>query len=344
MHPGLPLSQNHSCPGERRRAQPRTTPSMKLRGHLSCRGKRVCERKEAIMTGQETQPRETVGAARASSEPNSWAPTPGLFRKEGEYWTLGYAGHLCRLKDTQGLAHLAQLLRSPGREFHALDLARGSATGPIVGREAEATVAPRGQAGEADLQVRTLGDAGEWLDAQAKASYRHRLAELREELQAAKSQSRITQAEAAEREIEALMAELAHATGLGGRDRRAASAAERARQSATRAIRRAVDKIADNLPELGHLLARCIKTGTYCCYRPVPHMTITWDFEAQSGDLTISSPQAGSLSNEITPSHTNAPPSLQLGTKLAPLPQTAFVNRRQETTLLRGLVDCARRG
>src|SRR5262245_25808026 len=81
-------------------------------------GKSVCERKEAIMTGQETRPLETAGAAKASSVPHSWSPTQALFRKEGEYWTLGYAGHLCRLKDTQGLAHLAQLLRSPGTEFH----------------------------------------------------------------------------------------------------------------------------------------------------------------------------------------------------------------------------------
>src|ERR1044071_9751354 len=68
--------------------------------------KRVRGRKEAIMTIQETQPREIVGAARASSEPRSWSSDQGLFRKEGEYWTLGYAGHLCRLKDPRGLEHL----------------------------------------------------------------------------------------------------------------------------------------------------------------------------------------------------------------------------------------------
>src|SRR5258706_2546829 len=171
------------------------------------------------MIVQENQPREPVGAIRAGSAPNSWSPTRGLFRKEGEYWTLGYAGHLCRLKDTRGLAPLAQLLRSPGIEFHALDLVRGSATSPLAGRDAEATVASKGQVREADLHIGNLGDAGEWLDKQAKANYWHRLAELREELQAAKALGRIAQAEVAEREIQALVAELAHATGLGGRDR-----------------------------------------------------------------------------------------------------------------------------
>ena len=130
------------------------------------------------MRVQETHPREIVESARASSEPHAWSSDQGLFRKEGEYWTLGYAGHLCRVKDRQGLAYLAQLLRSPGIEFHALDLVRGSATGPLAGRDAEATVTPKGQVREADLHIGNLGDAGEWLDAQAKASYRHRLAEL----------------------------------------------------------------------------------------------------------------------------------------------------------------------
>src|SRR5882672_3931550 len=206
------------------------------------------------MRGQETQPSETAGAARASSAPHSWASTQGLFRKEGEYWTVGYAGHLCRLKDMQGLAHLAQLLRSPGTEFHALDLVRGSAPGATAGGDAGASVPPKGQEREADLHVGNLGDAGEWLDEQAKTAYRRRLAELREELQAAKALGRIAQAEAAEREIDALMAELARATGLGGRDRRAASAVERARQSATRTIKSAVHKIAEHQPELGQLL------------------------------------------------------------------------------------------
>ena len=296
------------------------------------------------MRGQETRPRETVGATTASSEPHAWSSDQGLFRKEGEYWTLGYAGHLCRLKDSRGLAHLTQLLRSPGIEFHALDLVRGNATSPRAGRDAEATVPLKGQVRDADLQIGTLGDAGEWLDQQAKANYRRRLAELREELQAAKTLGRIAQAEAAEQEIEALMAELAHATGLGRRDRRAASAAERARQSVSRAIKLAVDKITEHLPELGHHLARSVKTGTYCCYTPDPHVTITWDFTGNEWNVALASPQADSLDNEATPAHTNAPPHPQVGTRLAALPQTAFVNRQREMTLLRGLVDRAHHG
>src|SRR5262249_27516684 len=155
-------------------------------------------------------------------------------------------------------------------------LVRGSATSAEVREDGGATFGSEGQARAAELPVGTLGDAGAWLDEQAKIAYRRRLTELREELQTAKALGQIAQAEAAERDIDILMAELAHAIGLGGRDRRAASAAEQARQSVTRSIKSAVSKITAYQPILGHLLARGIKTGTYCCYTPNPRETITW--------------------------------------------------------------------
>jgi hypothetical protein len=49
----------------------------------------------------------------------------GIFRKEGEYWTVGYSNRAFRLKDTKGLAYLAHLLRHPAIEFHVLDLVGG---------------------------------------------------------------------------------------------------------------------------------------------------------------------------------------------------------------------------
>ena len=65
-------------------------------------------------------------------------------------------------------------------------------------------------------------------------------------------------------------ARLARAVGLGGRDRPTASAAERARQSVGRAVRKAVRQIAAALPELGAHLERTVSTGVFCAYRPDP--------------------------------------------------------------------------
>jgi hypothetical protein len=55
---------------------------------LSAETKVVATGKGAIMMGQETQPREALRAASVSSVPSRCSPDQGLFRKEGEYWTL----------------------------------------------------------------------------------------------------------------------------------------------------------------------------------------------------------------------------------------------------------------
>ena len=73
-----------------------------------------------------------------------------------------------------------------------------------------------------------LGDAGVLLDATAKAAYQARLGELRAEVEEAEGFNDPVRAARAREEMEFLVGELARAVGLGGRDRRAASHAERA--------------------------------------------------------------------------------------------------------------------
>src|ERR1700731_465666 len=77
-------------------------------------------------------PHETPGAHPGSSGAGDAAPSvlavqTGVFRKEGEYWTVGHGGKTFRLKDSKGLGDPAHLLRHPGVEFHVLDLAGGIA-------------------------------------------------------------------------------------------------------------------------------------------------------------------------------------------------------------------------
>src|SRR5467141_1926946 len=130
------------------------------------------------------QYREAVETAAATVFQSTSLPEQAIFRKEGEYWTVGYGGNAFRLKDTRGLGYLAHLLRHPAIEFHVLDLFGGIASQ----REEDeirqfAHGLPRGDDLEkAGIHITGLGDAGEMLDDQAKVSYRHRLSELREEL------------------------------------------------------------------------------------------------------------------------------------------------------------------
>src|SRR5579864_3951756 len=217
--------------------------------------------------------------------PSLRAAQKGVFRKEGEYWTVGYAGKSFRLKDTKGLGYLAHLIRHPAIEFHVLDLVGGIAgqhDDDETGKSAQGL--PRGEEEleKAGIHVASLGDTGEMLDDQAKLAYRRRLSELREELEEAKEQGNVARAERAEQEFDALTKELSRAVGLGGRNRRAASASERARQSITKTIKAVLERITEADSRLGDILSRCIKTGTFCSYQPDPESPIAWEFAAVS--------------------------------------------------------------
>jgi hypothetical protein len=217
------------------------------------------------------------------AQAGGWVPAPpagavaevsrDLFRQEGEYWTVCYQGTVVRLKDTKGLRHLARLLGDPGREFHATDLeAADRRPAPA------APMGPTGSGGGGGLALRPdLGDAGVLLDATAKDAYKARLAELRAELEEAEGGNDPLRAIKARVELDLLVRELARAVGLGGRDRRAASHAERARLNATRAIRAAVANLARANPLLGRHLVVTIRTGRYCSYTPDPRVPIAWE-------------------------------------------------------------------
>jgi hypothetical protein len=65
---------------------------------------------------------------------------------------------------------------------------------------------------------------------------------------------------------------------LGGRARRASSAAERARLNVTRALRAATGKVSEALPEAGAVLDRRLRTGLYCAYEPDVDDEVRWSF------------------------------------------------------------------
>ena len=79
-----------------------------------------------------------------------------------------------------------------------------------------------------------------------------------------------------EAEIDAITHELASAAGLGGRDRRLPSPAERARVSVTKAIRGAVRAVAADCPELGRHLDASVRTGRLCSYAPPGEAAPAW--------------------------------------------------------------------
>jgi hypothetical protein len=176
------------------------------------------------------------------------AGLPFALVPEGEYWSVTFDGTTFRLKDSLGLSYLARLFAEPDRAIHVLELASGKA-----GAEGEPTIA---------------GDAGELLDDRAKETYRQRVLDLRDQIAEAESFGDVERAARARAELEFLTAELARAVGLGGRNRRAGAATERARSAVQRRIRNAVERIRGSAPALAELIDATVKTGVLCLFSP----------------------------------------------------------------------------
>jgi pimeloyl-ACP methyl ester carboxylesterase len=193
-----------------------------------------------------------------------------LFRRDGEYWTVGYRALVVTLRDTKGLRDLGRLLAEPGREVHVLDLiAEGTGARPI----------PASQAAEAGLATEGWGEPV--IDQAARAHYKRRITELEAEMEEAQERGDGEANAAAREERDALITELTTAYGLGGRPRRTPDPTERARKAVSRRLRHAMGRIARAHPQLGRHLAASIRTGMFCSYRP--ERAIVWSVHINTG-------------------------------------------------------------
>ena len=174
--------------------------------------------------------------------------TPGQaefgITRDGELWRIDFGGDSVLLRSSRGLDMLAMLIGQPNKDVHVLELSGG---GPAYDQ----------------------GDAGPGLDSQARADYESRIRDLREELEEAREFGDSGRADAAQAEIDFITRELSRAFGLGGRERKSGSAAERARVNVRRRLKDAIKRVTEQLPQAGRYLDNTIKTGTYCRYSPM---------------------------------------------------------------------------
>src|SRR6266404_6082936 len=190
------------------------------------------------------------------------------FLRQNDYWTIRYHGHTALLKSARGLHYLAVLLRDPGREFHVRELVAS----PMD------VLTPAGAVAADGRVTGGLYDGVPVLDAHAKAEYKCRVDDLRQNLNQAKRFNDPQRKTEIQNELQAIADHLASAVGLGGRDRKTSSDAERARSAVTKCIKQAVQKIGQAIPSLGYHLAARIKTGYFCSYNPHPERPIAWKF------------------------------------------------------------------
>ncbi|TNE43139.1 MAG: hypothetical protein EP343_34600 [Deltaproteobacteria bacterium] len=155
---------------------------------------------------------------------------------------MGSSQH--RLKAVKGWSYVAEILSREGESVHVLELTSGA------------------------YRHEVDGDAGPVLDEQARRAYAARALELRQEIAEAEDNNDLGRLAKLNAEFELLTTELVLATGLGGRGKRAASVAQRARTSVKQAIRRAIAALKPSMPELALHLETHLKTGVLCSYVP----------------------------------------------------------------------------
>jgi tetratricopeptide (TPR) repeat protein len=201
----------------------------------------------------------STAAARATPrEPATAGPVGNSLVREGELWSMTFAGTVIRLRDAKGMRDLARLLAAPGTEIASVDLA-GAVMAVPGGRRRTAAMT--------DLGIE--GDVGEVLDGQARSEYRRRLVDLEQDLADAEEANDPERASRIRQERSFIIDELGAAVGLMGKSRRALDPAERARKAVTWRLRDAIGRIDAAHPELGRHLQHSVRTGTFCVYDPV---------------------------------------------------------------------------
>ena len=200
--------------------------------------------------------RRKVEATRTTPRPDEVSLVPA-----GDTWIIHYAGKQTPVGSTKGMTYIAELLRHPDREILAIDLIRA-----FNGEPSTAPVPPRSAASRGIIR-KPKHFTEDVVDAKARRAYQRQLHALEDELSSAEADGDPERVLELRDEIEQLERELSRGIGLGGRVRQS-SDVERARISVTRTIHLAMGRIAEAAPEAGAALARCIRTGTYCCYVP----------------------------------------------------------------------------
>jgi tetratricopeptide (TPR) repeat protein len=163
------------------------------------------------------------------------------FVKEGDLWSVAFAGEGARLVGVKGFEDISRLLARPGQPLHSIEL-MGSTS--------------------------SFSSADSTLDAEARESLEHRVRELQEDIAEGERANDPGRTERASRELSEIAAELSRSLGLGGRSRKLGDPAERARSAVTWRIRSAIKKLRAAHPGLGQHLAATMRTGTFCVYEP----------------------------------------------------------------------------
>jgi hypothetical protein len=203
------------------------------------------------------------------------APPPGLFlfRRDGRSWTVAFEGRLAGLPDMVGLFYLRLLLERPGRPVSASALRAARTLFEAAPGTSLAVLLDRAGA---DGPAAAADDLGEVADPEALRAYEEAAERLDDARRTAEQAGDTAAAERHRRELRDLNRHQRSARGLGGRARQMSPVEKRARDAVAKAIKEAVDTLAEAVPALHEHLTQFLTRGPVCLYRP-PH-PVPWQF------------------------------------------------------------------
>jgi hypothetical protein len=193
-------------------------------------------------------PESSAAHGAAPAAVRTAAVADAVCARNADVWELTANGERARVPHTVGMAYLATLLASPGTDV---------AAGVLAG-------------------VDVVSAKQDVFDEQTRRALRRRVGELEDAIDVASLREDTERVVALQRELDDLLAHARDAAGMSGRSRHFDDAAERARTSVQKAIRRAIARIANDAPSLGDALRASVRTGYQCCYEPVGDAPRHW--------------------------------------------------------------------
>ena len=169
------------------------------------------------------------------------------FIQNEDAWELVYDGKRILLSDAKGLHDIHKLISLNGKEVHCMHLMGG-------GSISEST--------------------SYTMDDKAKAAYKDKIAELKEDIDEALEMNDHVRAGNLQDEYDQIVDHLSKSMGLGGKQRKTNDQSDKARSAVTWRIRSTIKKINESHNSFAEHLSSSVKTGTFCSYKP--HSKIEW--------------------------------------------------------------------
>ncbi len=179
------------------------------------------------------------------------------------------------------MTYLQHLLRNPNEEFWALGLAQLTSK---PGVELFTSDILEIDGSSFDHVTPNLESPLPFLDKSGLASMNKRLAELKKCLARTEEFGIPEEIAAAEEELSDFFVEFNKATNHRGQSRHFSGAAENARTSVSKALKRAKTDIETGLPDLYEHLESAVTIGHQCVYRP--REKLNWAFLLESNKKT----------------------------------------------------------